>query len=131
MPGDGGASIAAPFFSRARSIASAVKRRLLYLLWRVRRNARLSVVICQTLGGVAFAFSLQAHPPLLWIFLGVALLCQLVCCGIAGWILAIMLDSRFSSTSSWLDRLLALAMLLLELGLSGWMLWTGLHLMHT
>jgi hypothetical protein len=117
-----------------------LKKSLLSLQWQVHCYARAIVaffqvpktigVFSQALGVSFFGLSIQAHPPLSWISLCVSLLAMLICIGMAVWILAVQLIGRYSASSSRSSRWMALAMLLFEVGLSGWMLWSGLYHMH-
>jgi hypothetical protein len=96
------------------------------MLWFAQSEPKLVWEVSQGLGLFCYSLSMQQHPPLSWVFLGVALLCQLICIGMAAWILILQRSLRQDFTP--FDRGLSLAILLFEIGLGGWMLCSGLHL---
>jgi hypothetical protein len=82
---------------------------------------------CQSICGFFVSFREQTHGLLSAICLVAALLAQLGCNGVVIWVCLDTLRTRNRRYVGRFSQLFALLLLLFELGLSGWLVWAGLH----
>ncbi len=99
----------------------------LWLRWHATCSAWGMFSACQTACSFFVFLGEHAHGLLFSICLVAAFLAQLGCNGLVIWICLDVLSERNRHYLNRWTQLLALLLLLCELGLSSWLVWAGLH----